>query len=41
LTIRLESTRMPRLRQGLGQTELLVPVEFGDRGAPIVEEFVW
>jgi len=40
-TMRIEAAGMPRLRQSNGKTELLVPVNFHDKNARIVEEFVW
>jgi hypothetical protein len=40
-TIRIEATGEPRIRQSGGQQELLVPVEWKDGRARIMQEFIW
>ncbi len=39
--LQIESTTTPVIRQIGGKQELLVPVEFKDKKAKIVQEYVW
>ena len=39
--MKIESTAAPKIRQSDGKSELIVPVEFKDGKATIVQEFLW
>ena len=41
LTLKFTVTSTPKVRQRGGRAELLVPVNFSDRTATIVEELIW